>query len=367
MRWRAQEVAFSASMAVVAVFSRDNPQLVFPNVLWAFAALLAFNLAYHVALRRRGEYWAVPLVSMAVNMLLIAVVLTCSGGPDSYFWPMYLLPVFTACLYLEPRHVALAVAASTGFLACFYLDLAAGGGPAWRAWELVVKAGVLILAGWTTSQLSLRERVAQAALEAAQGHLDALASAQAPRGRARNRLWDGVLFDVYSQLTALTGSAEIMRDRLPGEQKDLSRMERSIRSLKELVGELLRLSDEEGDEAEVDLASVLRGTLTLVDYKARYRNLWVRVSAPRSLRIREDRVRLQQSLLELLQWLTRSAKPDTQVSVTLSDGELTLEAACAEPPDGALRALFAARGWALETSESGGRLRVRASFSRIRA
>ena len=93
-----QEIAFSVCMAAVAILVRDNPEYS-PNLLWAFAALMAFNLAYHMALRRRGETWYVPMVSMAVNTVLVTVVLRFSGGPSSPFWTMYLIPIFTACLY----------------------------------------------------------------------------------------------------------------------------------------------------------------------------------------------------------------------------------------------------------------------------
>ena len=62
-----QEVAFTASMGVVAVLSRDNPAFSFPAILWAFAALFVFNLGYHAALRRWGDSPVVPLSSMGVN------------------------------------------------------------------------------------------------------------------------------------------------------------------------------------------------------------------------------------------------------------------------------------------------------------
>lgn len=365
---RTQEVAFSASMAVVAVLSRDNPAFLFPQVLWAFAALFTFNLGYHAALRRWGESPVVPLASMGVNTVLVSWVVHASGGLESYFWPMYLLPVFTASLYLRPRHVLQAALASSGFLTVFYLDLLRDDGPGWRFWELGIKAGVIAVAALVTSQLARRERVAKEALAAARSQLDALARppAQKQRAGSRQRFLDGVIFDLYSQLQSLTGSAELLKTRLgegTDERRDLERIERSIGWLRSLAGDVLRLSDEEGDEAEVDLAHLVSRTLALVDYKARYRSLRVQGQVPRKgALVRADRVRLQQALLELLLWVLEQTVEGETVSLRLDGAVLFVEAATksAPGPEGAatVAALFAARRGSLAWQRTDGVLRV---------
>lgn len=49
-----QEIVFSILMGTVAILSRENPNVVYPQLLWAFLALFAFNLAAHFLLRRSG-------------------------------------------------------------------------------------------------------------------------------------------------------------------------------------------------------------------------------------------------------------------------------------------------------------------------
>lgn len=364
-----QEVAFTASMGVVAVLSRDNPAFSFPAILWAFAALFAFNLGYHAVLRKRGDSPVVPLVSMGVNTVLISWVVHASGGLESYFWPMYLLPVFTAALYLQPRHVLQAALASSAFLTVFYLDLLRDDGPSWRFWELVIKAGVVGLAALVTSQLGRRERVAREALAAARSELDALARppAQKQRTGSRQRFLDGVLFDLYSQLQSLTGSAELLKTRLgegTDERRDLERIERSIGWLRSLAGDVLRLSDEDGDEAEVDLGHLVSRTLALVDYKARYRSLRVQAQVPRKgVVVRADRVRLQQALLELLLWVLEQAVEGETVALRLEGAELLIETPTDSEPAAeaatALSALFAPRRATLSWQRADGVLRVK--------
>src|SRR3989344_345262 len=89
-----QEIVFSLAMGVVALLGRNNPLVRYPDILWAFAAMLAFNLCSPRLLRVRGGA-ATPLVSMAVNVALCSLVLELSGGEQSSFWPLYLLPIFT--------------------------------------------------------------------------------------------------------------------------------------------------------------------------------------------------------------------------------------------------------------------------------
>ncbi|HEX4046815.1 MAG TPA: hypothetical protein VH309_03225, partial [Elusimicrobiota bacterium] len=172
--FRNQEIAFSLCMAAVAILVKDNPAYS-PNLLWAFAALLAFNLAYHVALRRQGEAWYVPMVSMAANTVLVTLVLQYSGGADSPFWPMYLIPIFTACLYLAGRHVAFATASAAAFLACLYLSAAQPDSPLqWALAELTIKVAVLAVSASVTAQYAFRERRARKELFSARAELERL-------------------------------------------------------------------------------------------------------------------------------------------------------------------------------------------------
>jgi len=117
-----QEAVFSVFMGFMALLGRGNALLRFPHILWAFGALLGFNGVYHWVLRKWPEKWGVSFLSVSINSLLVSLILWASGGQESNFWPMYLLPVFTACLRLERRHVFFALAVPAGFMSFFYLE-----------------------------------------------------------------------------------------------------------------------------------------------------------------------------------------------------------------------------------------------------
>ncbi|UPT75550.1 MAG: hypothetical protein M0D55_07705 [Elusimicrobiota bacterium] len=244
-----QEVLFSLVMTVVSVISRDNPLVRFPDILWAFAAMLAFNLAYHRMLRRSSGALA-PLVSMAVNVALSSLVVAFSGGAQSSFWPLYLLPIFTACLYLKRRHVQGAVAASGAFLACFYLEAFWDGRP-WEACEFAIKAGVLSFAAFVTSQISFRERAQRENLAGIRERMDVLARSlerrkasdlEALRRQSLDALIPGLAHALNNPVGIILGTVELMLKEAPEgsvQREDLERIRSAARRCA-VVGEDLR-------------------------------------------------------------------------------------------------------------------------------
>lgn len=243
-----QEILFSLVMSVVAVLARGNPLVLFPDILWAFAALLAFNLSYHRLLRRRGGAVA-PLVSMAVNVALCSLVLGLSGGDRSSFWPLYLLPIFTACLHLQRRHVLGACAAAGAFLACFYLE-AFWENRRWEACEFLIKLGVLAFAAAVTAQLSFKERAQRLDLAASRERIEALARSLERRTadelsaltkQSLDQLIPGIAHALNNPLGIIFGSVDLLlRDAPAGSlrRQDLERILSAARRCAQLGQDL---------------------------------------------------------------------------------------------------------------------------------
>lgn len=244
-----QEVLFSLIMSVAALFSREDPGVRYPDVLWAFTAMLAFNLACQLVLRRRLGSRLVPLASIAVNTLLISMVVALSGGDQSRFWPVYLLPIFTACLYLERRHVASACAAAGAFLACFYLE-AFWGLRRWEACEFLIKLSVLAFAAAVTAHLSFKERAQRLALDAQREKIAALARSLdrrtasdllAMKQQSLDALIPGIAHALGNPLAVILASAELLLRELPAGsagRQDLERIRAAARRCAQVTDDL---------------------------------------------------------------------------------------------------------------------------------
>lgn len=326
-----QEIAFSVCMAAVAILVRGNP-LYSPNLLWGFAALLAFNLAYHMALRRRGETWYVPMISMAANTVLVTLLLHLSGGADSPFWPMYLIPIFTACLYLDSRHVAFAAAASSAFLAALSLSAADPDTPFTEsAAQLVIKAAVLAVSAGVTARHAFRERRARVELSAVRAELERLETDMAKADRQRagtgmSRFLAGLVYDLNGRLTLIRGRAELLTAALSAGSppaEDARGIAEAARALGRLGSDLLRvLQNVEEGAPKVAAAPLVEQVLGLVEFRLGPRGLTLERDLPADLpRVSAGAPHLQQALLELVETAAESARPGSVLSVRAEKGE----------------------------------------------
>lgn len=330
-----QEIAFSICMGAVAVLGRDNPHFSSPGILWAFAGLLAFNLAYQLALRRRGEVWFVPMISMAVNTVLVTAVLAYSGGENSGFWPMFLLPIFTACLYLQARHVVMAAVFSCAFLAALHLGPEDGEPAALTAAELAIKTIVLVISAGVTSRFARRERSAREALDLARADLDRL-SADVDReersrfdGSGRAGFMEGIIYDVHARLAVILGSAEVLRRELGDASPlagDAERIEAAAQSLGRLTADVLRRR--QGEEvSECRLDRMTEQVLTLVAHTINDRRLTLETNiAPELPSARGSTPHIQQALLELVTIVCNRAKPGSRLTVVVQAEEKEVRA-----------------------------------------
>ena len=228
-----QEIMFSIVMSVVAVLARGNPLVRFPDILWAFTGMLAFNLAYHRLLRT----W---------------------GGDQSSFWPLYLLPNFTACLYLKRRHVLGACAAAAAFLAFFYLE-AFWGHRRWEACEFLMKLGVLGFSAAVTAHLSFRERGQRRDLAGIRERLETLSRSLERRSavdllamkkQSLDALIPGLMHTLNNPLGIIIGSVDIiLQDAPQGSTRrgDLERVRAAARRCMQIGGDLqIYLQSQEG-------------------------------------------------------------------------------------------------------------------------
>ncbi|MFI5344913.1 MAG: histidine kinase dimerization/phospho-acceptor domain-containing protein [Elusimicrobiota bacterium] len=244
-----QEILFALVMTLVAVLNRENELVRYPEILWAFILMLAFNLSYHVFLRRRRDSVVVPLVSAAVNVALVSLVVAFSGGDLSRFWPLYLLPIFTACLYLESRHVVAVVLATSAFLGLFYLD-AFWEFRRWEAYEYAIKIGVLAFSAGVTAHLSLRERRHRRDLEAGRAQIVALAKSlerrttadlQAMKKESLDALIPGIAHNLNNPLSIILGTVDLLIADAPAgsvQREDLERIRAAASRCSEVTADL---------------------------------------------------------------------------------------------------------------------------------
>ena len=103
----AYEIIFPVFMAAIVYFYRYNPRIAYPRILYFFLLLMISNIIFNNLLRNRVSLslWVVDL-TLLFNLWVITGVLYYSGGGQSYFWVLYLLPIFAAALLVNVKDVA---------------------------------------------------------------------------------------------------------------------------------------------------------------------------------------------------------------------------------------------------------------------
>lgn len=267
-----ENAAFAIMMALAAYLSRENPLFTYPGILWAFLAFFLSNyLNFSVLPERMSEDRRASL-SAGLNVGSILAIVALSGGKDSHFWVMYLLPIFSAAMTLEKRGVArvlggvlLAVCASysRALRELLWLELV----------EMLIKALALAAAAAVTARFAFSERRARRQLSEEMSrtarersetrermqHLDRLAT--------MGTLIASITHELKGPLAAILGAAELgSADASISEDgaKVLSIIERSGKRCQKTISDMLAFArKDQVKRAPTDLNRLLQRCLEL--------------------------------------------------------------------------------------------------------
>jgi len=247
------ETVFSVFLAILAFLWRDNPNMVYPQILYLLSALLALNLGAGASLRLwPGREWLCAFIILG-NCAVITASLAYSGGPGSNLWVLYLLPIYTACMFLRGREVVWITAGAVGFNALYHFAQEFGWSDA-SVFLVALKSGIFVFAAATTYRIVRKDREHAARLGA---QAEALRRSEADNAQQQQRLEraeplaevgmasSGVAHDLKNPLLVLLGTAEMLlqNDDFPGRfRPELERMQRSASLCRDIASGVLGLA-----------------------------------------------------------------------------------------------------------------------------
>lgn len=237
------EVLFSVFMVALAYLYRENPLIAYPAVLFLFMSLLAVNFAFNriFAEKMKVSLWLVDIMLLS-NIGVIAAILSKSGGHLSFFWVLFLLPIFTAALTGSLPEVA-------GATALCLLTLGALSADALRLdtaqmFAFFIKASVFVFSAFITFRTSLAKqrletevafkRFQVEKLLATVSERDSKAQSEASAAEV-GRMTASLLHDIGNVITIILLTAEIMvQDEAPS-PKDAKRLEQAAKMGKSII------------------------------------------------------------------------------------------------------------------------------------
>ncbi len=227
------QTIFIVFMLMVALIFRQNPYLVYPEIVYLFIAFLFSNIATNYVLTRFKVYYGIVDLLVVLNCIIITGLQEYSGGIHSYLWVLYLLPIFTAAIMLETRQLVL-----TSFLAMFGTVYFYGN--PFTEWdyelmgvELISKLSLLFLGGMLMRSLSAERDKVEAELETEREKLDIMSFEVATSNMESLKNADmlemgkrtsGVIHDLGTPVTVILGSARLLLQEEVPSKTDMQRI-----------------------------------------------------------------------------------------------------------------------------------------------
>ena len=283
------EVIFSVFMVAIAYLYRNNSRIVYPKILYFFLLLMASNFIFNQLLRRRlsVSLWVVDLI-LLFNLWVITGVLYYSGGGDSYFWVLYMLPIFASALLVSVTDVAgvvflAALAVTLLSLPMHPADLAAVMG-------LLVKLSVFTLSAAVVYRTAAAKKKAEFSLmskrEEVEGMTRELLDKDTELMRTASasevgQLASGVMHDLGNSVSVILLSAQIACEDEVVNKADLERIVKAARFSKNIISNALSIA--RGQEYVFEPGSIsepVGNAVQLVDYEARKKGASINVELP---------------------------------------------------------------------------------------
>lgn len=325
------EVIFSVFMIALAYFYRNNSQIVYPRILYFFLLLLASNFVFSYILRRRASVnlWLLDMI-LLVNFWVITGVLYYSGRGESYFWVLYLLPVFAASLMARFKD-AFGVVFLCG-LAITVLAWPLEGGDLARVLSLAVKVAVLAFSAGVVYNTAQAKKKAEAGLVSKRGEVERLAReivfkdgeiVRTASAGEMGTLVSGVMHDMGNAVSVILLSAEIASTDETPDRKDLQRILKAALYAKSVIANAFSIvRGQEYVFEQVSLKEPAENALLLVEYSARKKGASLVLDIPESLpQLRLSRVHIERLLINSI---------SNSVSFVPEGGKVTVSARPAE-------------------------------------
>jgi signal transduction histidine kinase len=241
------ETVFCIFLVLLAFLFRNHPAIVYPQLLYVLSAFLAFNFLFNRFLRQPDASPLIAYLAVFVNGILITSATSYSGGPSSYLWVMYLLPIFSSCLLFNAR--------MTGITTAYVILLHAGaywnefyrfGSLSWL--EGLSRVGLLALSASITESLAASERASKKTaqkqrekLEEALRTLSQESDRKPQDGGISKAGFRKAAHEINNIMTVILGSAEILlldHPQAGTSREDLNRIKSAARRCVNVIKDL---------------------------------------------------------------------------------------------------------------------------------
>ncbi len=310
---RGRAASFEAALWIVMVglafLAKDDPRLIYPQVLYFFSALLASTLAASLSVRLAPDRTWLHALALLSGLASIAGVQEWSGGTDSALWALYLLPLFSAAILLDARALAWTTLGACAADSALYIPLLTRWSPS-ASFELALKTAVLACAAAGLGLMARAEREAEERVRVQRREIEMLEESS----RAATAAWEKergmrtvsaaaarAAHDLSTPLMVVRSYAKLHLERGvadPVLAKDLSRIESAAAFCQGLCADLMSRASEAA--APRRLITVVEAAAALAEPVLRTRHVELEIAVVPGLSICAVAQDVERVLLNLL-------------------------------------------------------------------
>lgn len=277
------EFIFSIFMFISAFFLKNNPEVKYPDILYPlfFLMFLNFFVNRYLSDKEKVSVWFLDIIAFS-NSLVSSLIINYSGGENSIFWVMFLFPIFTIAMSAKTLHFHMVFIFIELCLLSFYYDEFSK--DSLSIFIFLIKSAIIYGSGI----IVYREVLAKKKLEnevlfkrlQVSKLLTELKDLKVVENKSPENnditILSSAIHDLKNLITVIYLTSQIMEKEEILKREELSRISSAARMASNLANYALSLAVNKEIKAEkIDILSVLRDVLELMQYKIRSRRIVV--------------------------------------------------------------------------------------------
>jgi len=303
------EIVFSVFMVAIAYLSRYSEQVVYPDILYFFLFLMFSNLVFNgLVSKYRGVKIGYLNLFVLLNIALITGILINSGSANSYFWVLFLLPLFTVALIVDLLEISLVLLLISVILAYFHskMDVDIIG---WAGY--FVKTLVLVMSSAVIYRTAMANKKLEAEISFKRGQVDNLNMEMKVKNSEiiqvesmveMGKIISGLVHDLGNIMTVILLSSEISYQKGAYSKKDIEKIIKAAKLGKGMLANAMQIVRNENYKFEIaDIKEVVKKGLDILSYQAKEKKVDFNVSFDEALPlVRISKIHVERIILNTI-------------------------------------------------------------------
>ncbi|MCK4935244.1 MAG: HAMP domain-containing histidine kinase [Elusimicrobiales bacterium] len=285
------EIVFSVFMVAIAYLSRYSEQVIYPKILYFFLFLMFSNLVFNwLVSKYHGVKIGYVNLLVLLNITLITGILMNSGSSDSYFWVLFLLPLFTVALIVDLLEISLVLFLISVILAYFHSQINADI-IGWAGY--FVKVLVLMMSSAVIYRTAMANKELEAEITFKREQVDILNKEMTAKDSEivqveslveMGKIVSGLVHDLGNMMTIISLSSEIAYQSDGNSKKDIGKIIRASKLAKGILANAMQIVRNENYKFLVDdIKEPVKRAVDILTYQAKEKKVNLNMSFDESL------------------------------------------------------------------------------------